>query len=38
VLELSEEPIWCIPDGTLAEYIEAVDAAMQRDSEWGALS
>jgi hypothetical protein len=37
VLELVSAPIWVIPDGTEADYIEAVDAAMQRDSSWGAL-
>lgn len=31
VLEISEEPIWCKPDGTLADYIAAVDLAMERD-------
>lgn len=37
VLELSEEDIFVTPDATLDEYVEAVDAAMQRDSEWGRL-
>ena len=31
VLEISEEPIWCKPDGTLQDYIAAVDLAMERD-------
>ena len=33
VLEISEEPIWAKADGTLADYIAAVDAAMLAD-EW----
>ena len=33
VLEISEEPIWAKADGTLADYIAAVDAAMEAD-EW----
>ena len=37
VLELVSVPIWVIPDGTESDYIEAVDAAMQRDSQWGQL-
>jgi len=37
VLELVSVPIWVIRDGTESDYIEAVDAAMQRDSEWGRL-
>ena len=31
VLEISEEPIWCKADGTLQDYIAAVDLAMERD-------
>lgn len=31
VLEISEEPIWAKADGTLADYIAAVDAAMDAD-------
>jgi hypothetical protein len=31
VLEIADEPIWCRPDGTLADYVEAVDAAMDAD-------
>lgn len=31
VLEISEEPIWCEPDGTLDDYVAAVDLAMERD-------
>lgn len=37
VLELVEEEIYAMPDATLDEYVQAVDAAMQRDSEWGQL-
>jgi hypothetical protein len=37
VLELVEEDIFAMPDATLDEYVDAVDAAMQRDSSWGAL-
>ena len=33
VLEISEEPIWAKADGTLADYIAAVDSAMEAD-EW----
>jgi hypothetical protein len=32
VLEISEEPIWIAPDGTLRDYIKAVDLAMERDA------
>lgn len=31
VLEIVDEPIWIQADGTLADYIAAVDAAMDRD-------
>jgi hypothetical protein len=31
VLELSDEPIWIKPDGTLDDYIAAVDQAIERD-------
>lgn len=31
VLEIAEEPIWVRADGTLADYIAAVDLAMERD-------
>lgn len=31
VLELADEPIWVREDGTLADYIAAVDLAMERD-------
>lgn len=31
VLEIVDEPIWIKADGTLADYIAAVDLAMERD-------
>ena len=31
VLEISEEPIWCKADGTLQDYVAAVDLAIERD-------
>ena len=31
VAELCHEPIWIKPDGTLQDYIVAVDLAMSRD-------
>jgi hypothetical protein len=34
VLELTDEPIWIRADGTLADYIAAVDAAMERDESY----
>jgi hypothetical protein len=32
VLEISEVPIWCKQDGTLADYRAAVDAAMELEA------
>lgn len=37
VLEISEEPIWCRADGALADYIAAVDLAMERDESRAAV-
>ncbi len=34
VLELTDEPIWIKEEGTLADYIAAVDAAMERDETY----
>ena len=37
VLEIADEPIWTKPDGTLQDYIAAVDLAMERDESRGAV-
>lgn len=34
VLELTEEDIYIQPEGTLADYIAAVDQAMERDESY----